>query len=108
MLVTQKGQTLVEYTLVVGIVLIVLFSMNTLIQRGSQRMIKLVADQIGNQEDSEQDFDSGGHLISTYSSSRVMVDKNTKENEGITTYLFNDTTHTESNSLINMGFREDS
>jgi len=52
----RRGQTVLEYTIIVGIVAMMLSYMGTSIKRGAQSLIKVTADQIGNQQNSEQDF----------------------------------------------------
>lgn len=43
----SKGQNLVEYTLILGVVAIALFSMQTYFKRGIQSVVKVVADDYG-------------------------------------------------------------
>ena len=50
------GQTILEYTIIVGIVTVVLYYMGTGIKRGVQSLVKVTADQMGNQQNSDQDF----------------------------------------------------
>jgi len=52
----RRGQTILEYTIIVGIVVVVLTFMGTAIKRGVQSMVKVTADQVGNQQNSDQDF----------------------------------------------------
>src|ERR1017187_9584031 len=61
----RRGQTMLEYTILVGIVTVVLYYMGTQIKRGMQSLVKVTADQIGNQENSDQDFTDyqQGYLI---------------------------------------------
>lgn len=46
----HKGQNLMEYAIIIGIVLIALSTMQTYIRRGIQAMIKVAADEMGTQE----------------------------------------------------------
>jgi len=62
----QKAQIFLEYLLVIGAVVMIMFAMSMLIKRGTQGMIKVVADQIGDQINAEQNFDDGGFLESSY------------------------------------------
>lgn len=100
----QTAQIFLEYVLVVGAVVMVLFAMSTLIKRGAQGMIKVVADQIGNQVNAEQDFASGAFLRKSYSSTRATTSKIKTELLGQTTYTYADVISTTSNASINMGF----
>jgi len=45
----NKGQNFVEYTLILGIVGVALFSMQTYFKRGIQSVIKVTADDLGQQ-----------------------------------------------------------
>ena len=45
-----------EYTIIVGIVAVVLSYMGTGIKRGVQSLVKVTADQVGNQQNADQDF----------------------------------------------------
>lgn len=54
----NHAQMFVEYAIVCGIVVMILISMNVLIKRGIQGMVKSVADQIGNQANADQSFDN--------------------------------------------------
>ena len=51
----RRGQSLLEYTILIGIVTISLFYMGTGIKRGLQSLVKVSADQIGNQQNADQD-----------------------------------------------------
>ncbi|MCA9398113.1 MAG: hypothetical protein KC618_00060 [Candidatus Omnitrophica bacterium] len=111
-LTTKNGQTMVEYTIVIGLIVVVLFAMSPMIKRSSQSMIKLVADQIGNQENAEvfvnleDKKDSGQMLKSSYITTRSTGDKTTEELSGQTIYSYNDVTEITSNALIDLGFTE--
>ena len=56
---------MIEYTIIVGIITLVLYYMGTSIKRGMQSLIKVTADQVGNQANSDQDFTDSqeGYLI---------------------------------------------
>ena len=100
----QKAQIFLEYVLVIGAVVMVLFAMSMVIKRGTQGMIKVVADQVGNQVNSEQDFASGAFLRESYSSTRSDTSKSKTEWLGQTIYTYEDAISTTSNTIINMGF----
>ena len=53
---TNKGQTVIEYVVLIGIITIALFYMGPLLKRGVQSLVKATADQIGNQQRADQDF----------------------------------------------------
>ena len=103
----KKGQTILEYTILLGVIVLIMFAMGPMIKRGTQSLIKVVADQVGTQQNAEQSFDDRGHLESSYTSARGSADKQTMDLLGTTTYVFDDTTDTASNALINLGFTEE-
>lgn len=105
-LMRKRGQVFLEYTMILGILVLVMFGMGPMLQRGVQSLIKLVSDQVGVQENAEQKFDESGHLESAYISTRSTTNKNIKDVLGITNYVFRDTVETTSNALINLGFTE--
>ncbi len=71
------GQTIVEYALLVGIVIALLLVVTPMIKRGAQGMVKVVADEVGYQNNAEQ---KDGHgLISTQVKTRL--DKIQKKKE---------------------------
>ena len=107
---------MIEYTIVIGIIIIVMFAMTPLIKRGTQCMIKVVADQIGNQKNADQTAFQGtgntlsnteGYLKSSYTSARNIQDQETQETAGSMTFIHGDRIDTFSNVLLNLGFTED-
>jgi len=48
----RHGQTILEYTIIIGIVTMMLFYMGTGIKRSLQSLVKVTADQVGNQGNS--------------------------------------------------------
>ena len=98
------GQVFMEYTIIIGIVTLVLFAMNTMVKRSLQGMIKTVADQIGSQENSEQRFDESGHLESAITSTRATFNKTIDELVGDIIYIYDDVTLTNGQTVLNMGF----
>ena len=101
----RKAQSLLEYIFLIGIVTMALFAMNTLFKRGIQGIIKVTADQIGNQQNAEQKITpTSGFLGEAYSSTKSNIQKNTRELDGAVDYIFDDRVDTFSNSLVNLGF----
>lgn len=103
----RKGQSILEYTIVVGVIVLVMFAMGPMLKRGIQSLIKVVADQVGIQQNAEQKFDETGHLESSYVATRSSMDKQTQDLAGDITYFLNDETVTTSNALVNLGFTEE-
>ena len=102
----RKAQVFLEYTIIISVVILVLTAMSTLIKRGTQGMIKVVADQIGTQINSEQNFNEG-YLDSSYTTVSATADKVTQEFVGDTSYIYGDITSMHSVAIINLGFTED-
>jgi len=100
----NQAQIFLEYAIITSVVLVVLITMNTLIKRSIQGMIKSVADQVGLQMNAEQRFDDSGHLERQYTSTRSALDKTTRDFLGVTNYIYADVTWTNSSSFINLGF----
>lgn len=99
-----RGQNLMEYTMMIGAVMMVLFAMNPMIKRGSQSMIKLMADQIGNQAAGEQAFDDSGHLESSETSASSRSETRIREKWGWTKYFYNEQMETSGEVDLNLGF----
>jgi len=103
----KKAQSILEYTIVLGVIVLVMFAMGPMLKRGTQSLIKVVADQVGIQQNAEQPFDDRGHLESVNVSMNSFRDKQTQDFFGTTTYIFNDETTTSSSMLTNLGYTED-
>jgi len=99
----REAQIFLEYMLVIGAVVVIMFAMSLLIKRGAQGMIKVVADQVGTQINAEQQFDSG-YLKSSYTTTRTAASKIKTELIGETTYTYADAIEIVSNASINIGF----
>lgn len=103
---STRGQSVLEYTILLGVVVLVMFAMGPMLKRGTQSLIKVVADQVGVQQNAEQKFDESGHLESSYTATRGSMDKQIQDLAGTISYVFNDVSVTTSNALINLGFTE--
>lgn len=102
-MLNQKAQGLMEYTIVLGIAIMILFAMSSMIKRGTQSFVKTMADQIGVQKNSDQDFGQGGYLVKSYSSTDAVSDTVMKERLGVTSYTYGDSVISTSNSYSNLG-----
>lgn len=89
-----------------GVIVLIMFTMGPLIKRGTQSLIKLVADQVGVQNNADQRFDESGHLEASYTATSGSMDKQSQDFVGTTSYIFDDLTTTQSNALMNLGFTE--
>jgi len=109
---STKGQTLIEYSLVLGIIVTVVLAMQPMIKRSGQAMIKMVADQIGNQREADQrafyeNSIAEGHLDYANAISQSIIDTQTIEFLGATSYVHGDTVTTSSDQSSNIGFTLD-
>lgn len=102
-----SGQSILEYSVVLGVVVMVFFAMGPMIKRGTQSFIKVVADQIGTQQNADQKFDERGHMDSSYMAVRGSIDKQTFDTNGMITYVYDDVTTTEVNTVSNLGFTQE-
>jgi len=111
----RRGQTILEYTIMVGIVVIVLSYMGTGIKRGVQSLVKVTADQVGNQQNSDQDFNDTQTGFMEGSNSQVIENKYKQATEqgyipasGIAAYTsnttYNESTYSSTNTMTNSGF----
>jgi len=115
MVLSRRAQSILEYTMLIGILTVVLMYMGTAIRRGVQSLVKVTADQIGNQQNADQDFNDTqqGFMLATNDAEQVINNKQTTEigyipASGIPVYLsntsFNDTTEMMTNTITNGGF----
>ncbi len=81
----RRGQTILEYTMIVGIVTVVLYYMGTGIKRGVQSLVKVTADQVGNQQNADQDFNDTqqGYMVASNTETQEI---NNKQNHRIRVY----------------------
>jgi len=111
----RRGQSILEYTMLVGILTVVLMYMGTAIRRGVQSLVKVTADQIGNQQNSDQDFNDTqqGYMIGSNEAVQENNSKEVKEigyipSSGVPVYVtntsYNDATETTTNSITNGSF----
>ena len=117
MMFARRGQTILEYTIIVGIVTVVLYYMGTGIKRGVQSLVKVTADQVGNQQNSDQEFNDTrqGYMQGSNSTAQ---EANNKQTTGlgyipvsgnaveITNIFVNESTDTLTNTITNGGFSQ--
>jgi hypothetical protein len=115
----RRGQTILEYTIIVGIVTMVIFYMGTGIKRGFQSLVKVTADQVGNQQNADQDFTDQrqGYMIGSNSMTDESNNKQTAQlgyipasgnAVEITNIFVNESTDTTTNTATNAGFTQTS
>lgn len=104
----NQAQIFLEYTVISGIVIMILLAMNMTIKRGIQGMIKSVADQIGLQINAEQNFNEiTGYMESQRSTTYASMDKTTREFIGVTNYIYDDAIRSNSTTITHLGFVEE-
>ena len=101
----RSGQNLLEYTIILSVVITIFITLNPLIKRTVQGMIRTAADQIGNQEGAEQEFNEvDGYTIQLIQTSDSHTRKNIKEGRstGITDIFYDDysSTYSVTNSFL--------
>ena len=103
-----RGQTILEYTIIVGIVVVVLSYMGTSIRRGAQSLVKVTADQLGNQENADQDFDNPLQGYTQLVNTAMQDNKNRQVSvQGyVTKTMFNESTDMVTNTVTNAGFTQ--
>jgi len=111
----RRGQSILEYTIIVGIVVVVLSYMGTGIKRGMQSLVKVTADQVGNQQNADQDFNDAqaGYMNASYTQTQSNINGQTMQlgytpASGNAVFLmnttFNESTDTITNTITNGGF----
>ena len=104
---SSRAQTLLEYVIIIGIVTLVLMAMAPRMKRGIQAIIKVTADQMAVQEDSDQTADrEAGHLVRSYTNTDSFTQTQIIQREGnVTQYIYGpDDAVTKASSRINLGF----
>ena len=108
----NKGQTVVEYIVLIGIITVALFYMGPLFKRGVQSLVKVTSDQIGAQQNADQDFldaddpgATGGYLVGSNIGIRSRVSKKVETPGwgGVADITVNESTNTTSDSQTNLG-----
>lgn len=102
----NKAQSILEYSLIVGIVTIIFFNMGTFLKRGTQGMIKTVADQIGDQRNADQRFVlEDGFLRNSFVETDAAIEKSLGDDTGVVTTYYNDRTHSQTQTESGLGFQ---
>lgn len=113
----NKGQTLLEYTLLIGVVMLIFFAMSPMIKRSAQGVIKTVADQIGEQVNADQaqynqatltyrDIFEDGGLDSQVATTKSLQNTRLLEDAGDMTYQHFDTVEIHSTTDMGLGHTE--
>ncbi len=100
----QHAQSVLEYTIVLGIVSLVVITMSTMIKRFTQGTVKIVADQVGNQANGDQIFEEDrGFMEASYTRTKSKTDTTLLERSGERFKFYNDLTATETNTYSDLG-----
>jgi hypothetical protein len=103
-----QAQSMLEYILLVGMIVVALTAMTQAIKRGTQSIVKTAADELSYQQNADQTFsNTTGYLNSQNSTVQEDNQKQIVERVGIINYVRNEAALIESESLTNMGFTED-
>jgi len=105
-MLARRGQTIVEYTIIIGIVAVVLSYMGTGIKRSMQSLVKVTADQVGNQQNADQDFNdtAQGYMIATTTQMQQNKAKQHTDVYYVTNSSFNESSSVETKTMTNGGF----
>lgn len=101
----SSAQTFVEYAVLLGVVVTVMLAMAPMLKRGTQGLVKTVADQIGNQSAADQGADKG-YLQSMETDSATQQIKGRTEYKGTLTTDITEQVRTRTHQISNLGFSE--
>jgi hypothetical protein len=108
MLKKTKAQSLGEYVLMISIILAFVAAMFPLVKRGTQSLIKAGADQIGDQRNSDQDFNSdSGYTVGSNTIARSDSSVEQREWSGGMGTSTNELSDVQANTYSNLGFTEE-
>ena len=96
-----------EYTIILGVVITITLAFTSMVKRGTQGMIKTVADQIGYQKNAEQDFNKEtGYMSESFQPTDVDSKKYIKEGrlQGTTDIFYDDKIRSYSSTNSILGF----
>lgn len=103
----NKGQTIVEYVIIIGIVIVAIYAMGPAIKRSMQTVVKASADQLGVQNRADQDFTpDGSHMASSSTAIRAHNEKNVTELAGQTETASTESTVVSTNTVTALGFQQ--
>ena len=114
---SRRGQSILEYAIIIGIVTVVLYFIGTGIRRGVQSLVKVAADQVGNQQSSDQDFNDTKQGYMQASNSVTQEAKNKQVTAigyipvsgnavYVTNISVNESADTQTNTITNGGFTQ--
>lgn len=102
------GQSVVEYSLIVGIVIAVFMVLSPMVKRSTQAMVKIVSDEVGIQRNAEQNSEAG--LVSSLTNTSVDQQRRREEWRAGTVHsvqsTYGDQTGTNAITRSNLGTRD--
>ena len=102
------GQSVAEYSLIVGIVVAVFMVLSPMVKRSTQAMVKIVADEVGIQRNAEQNSEAG--LVSSLTNTAVDQQRRREEWRAGTVHsvqaTYEDQTSTNALTHSNLGTRD--
>jgi hypothetical protein len=101
----KAAQTVLEYVLMISAVTASMIAMSTMVKRNAQGMVKMVADQVGVQQDAEQIDVESGYLDSMTIRKNIRDARRVQDRLGTVTYTHDGRTETQTTVLTNMGER---
>ncbi len=108
MLKTLRAQILAEYVILITIISLAIVTMLPMIKRSAQKMTKLAADQIGNQTNADQDFNSTqGYLVSSRTDTYSSLQTDEIASYGSTGKAYRHAVVTNTETVTNQGFSKD-
>jgi len=113
----RLGQGLLEYSMILSVIVMIFVSMGPMLKRNTQSMIKLLADQVGSQQnaeqlrgDSEEDIQEQkkrkGYLEKSDTNTIIDSESMQIEEAGKQEYEYDEKMTIESKTRTNMGFVE--
>lgn len=100
-----KGQSVVEYSLLLGVVIAVVVLLTPMIKRATQSMVRVVADELAEQQNAEPKTDGG--LI--YTNMKAAIDRQQGRQEWYSNTVhsvqtsYDDTVQTNTQSAADLG-----
>lgn len=100
----MKGQTLIEYIIIVGVALMAIYVMAPAIKRGTQSVVKATADQLAPQQNAEQDFVDSSYMERQTAKTDAKINRRQEETNAAIVSIVNEETRTRTETVTNQGF----
>jgi len=104
-LLQRRGQTFIEYSILLGLVAAFILAMSPFLRRGAQGMVKVMSDQIGRQNEGDQRGGKMGHMERADIDVDLTKDTRVVDRQGAVSYEYQmDETTTRSEQYSNLGY----